>query len=163
MATSAQKAALPSKGIKLPEPRLDSAISREKELCTRRSIREFTNQPLEFSQVSQMVWAAHGVTAPDAHRTAPSAGGLYALEIYVICGGNSHARRSTKLRLHKPLLSSPCLQSTRELLRSMAIAAFVTLIWNQVMQRRICCCKPSLSISARFLSVLSTMPRLSGY
>jgi len=86
MATLAQKAALPSKEIKLPEPRLDSAISIEKVLCTRRSIREFTNQPLEFSQVSQMVWAAQGVTGPDAHRTAPSAGGLYALEIYVIAG-----------------------------------------------------------------------------
>ncbi len=86
MATATQKKESFAARIKLPEPRLDSAISIEKVLCTRRSIREFTNQPLEFSQVSQMVWAAQGVTGPDAHRTAPSAGGLYALEIYVIAG-----------------------------------------------------------------------------
>lgn len=86
MATSAQKIELPATSIKLPAARLDSSISIEKVLSTRRSIREFTNQPLELSQVSQLAWAAQGVTGPDAHRTAPSAGGLYALELYVIAG-----------------------------------------------------------------------------
>jgi SagB-type dehydrogenase family enzyme len=84
MATSAQKAAVPSKEIKLPEPRLDSAISIEKVLCMRRSVREFTKDPLDLAQIAQLLWAAQGVTGAEAHRTAPSAGGLYALEIYVI-------------------------------------------------------------------------------
>jgi len=84
MATAARKAELPSKEIKLPEPRLDSAISLETALCKRRSVREFTDAPLELSQLSQLAWAAQGVTGPEAHRTAPSAGGLYALELYVI-------------------------------------------------------------------------------
>jgi SagB-type dehydrogenase family enzyme len=83
MATSVQKPPLPGK-IKLPEPRLDSAISIEKVLRTRRSIREFSTQPLELSHISQLLWAAQGVTGPAAHRTAPSAGGLYALELYGI-------------------------------------------------------------------------------
>jgi SagB-type dehydrogenase family enzyme len=39
---------------------------------------------LELSQVSQLAWAAQGLTGPEAHRTAPSAGGLYALELYVV-------------------------------------------------------------------------------
>jgi SagB-type dehydrogenase family enzyme len=47
-------------------------------------VREFTDAPLELSQLSQLAWAAQGVTGPEAHRTAPSAGGLYALELYVI-------------------------------------------------------------------------------
>jgi len=84
MATSAQKAAVPSKEIKLPKPRLDSAISIEKVLCMRRSVREFTKDPLDLSQIAQLLWAAQGVTGAEAHRTAPSAGGLYALEIYLI-------------------------------------------------------------------------------
>jgi SagB-type dehydrogenase family enzyme len=84
MATAARKAELSSKEIKLPEPRLDSAISLETALCKRRSVREFTDAPLELSQLSQLAWAAQGVTGPEAHRTAPSAGGLYALELYVI-------------------------------------------------------------------------------
>lgn|SRR5574341_716689 len=84
MATSAQKAAVPSKEIKLPEPRLDSAISIEKVLCTRRSVWEFTNESLELSQIAQLLWAAQGVTGAEARRTAPSAGGLYGLELYVM-------------------------------------------------------------------------------
>jgi len=75
---------LPSTGIKLPAARLDGSVSIEKVLCARRSIREFSAQPLELSQVSQLAWAAQGLTGPEAHRTAPSAGGLYALELYVI-------------------------------------------------------------------------------
>jgi len=86
MATVAQKMELPATSIKLPAARLDSSVSLEKVLCARRSIREFTTQPLELSQVSQLAWAAQGLTGPEAHRTAPSAGGLYALELYIIAG-----------------------------------------------------------------------------
>lgn len=86
MATLAQKMELPATSIKLPAVRLDSGISIEKVLSMRRSIREFTKQPLELSQVAQLAWAAQGLTGPEPHRTAPSAGGLYALELYVIAG-----------------------------------------------------------------------------
>ena len=84
MATVARKAELPSRDIKLPEPRLDGAISIEKVLCTRRSVREFSSKPLELSQIAQLAWAAQGITGAEAHRTAPSAGGLFALELYII-------------------------------------------------------------------------------
>lgn len=82
--TTAQKAQLPGKEIKLPEPRLDSAIAIEKVLCTRRSVREFSNRSLELSHIAQLAWAAQGITGPDGYRTAPSAGALYALEFYVV-------------------------------------------------------------------------------
>ena len=84
MATVARKMDLPSTSINLPAARLDSSVSIEKVLCSRRSIREFSAQPLDLSQLSQLAWAAQGLTGPEAHRTAPSAGGLYALELYVI-------------------------------------------------------------------------------
>jgi SagB-type dehydrogenase family enzyme len=89
MATSAQKATVPSKEIKLPEPRLDSAISIEKVLCTRRSVREFTKESLELAQIAQLLWAAQGVTGAEAHRTAPSAGRLFGLELYVIAANGN--------------------------------------------------------------------------
>jgi SagB-type dehydrogenase family enzyme len=84
MATVARKTELPSRDIKLPEPRLDGAISIEKVLCTRRSVREFSSKPLELQQIAQLAWATQGITGAEAHRTAPSAGGLYALELYII-------------------------------------------------------------------------------
>jgi SagB-type dehydrogenase family enzyme len=84
MVTVARKTELPSRDIKLPEPRLDGAISIEKVLCTRRSVREFSSKPLELQQIAQLAWATQGITGAEAHRTAPSAGGLYALELYII-------------------------------------------------------------------------------
>jgi len=84
MAITARKAQVPSKEIKMPEPRFDSAISVEKVLRTRRSVREFSKDPLELSQIAQLAWATQGITGAEAHRTAPSAGALYALELYIV-------------------------------------------------------------------------------
>lgn len=80
--------------VKLPEPRLSSAISVEEALLNRRSVREFDDEALTISQVSQLLWAAYGITEDRSSpaflrggfRTAPSAGGLYPLEIYLIAG-----------------------------------------------------------------------------
>jgi SagB-type dehydrogenase family enzyme len=41
---------------------------------------------LELSEVSQLLWAAQGITDPQGFRTAPSAGALYPLEIYLVVG-----------------------------------------------------------------------------
>ncbi len=84
MAITAHKAQVPSKEIKMPEPRFDSAISVEKVLRSRRSVREFSKDPLELSQIAQLAWATQGITGAEAHRTAPSAGALYALELYIV-------------------------------------------------------------------------------
>jgi SagB-type dehydrogenase family enzyme len=55
----------------------------EETLASRRSVREFTKEPLTDAEISQLFWAAQGVTEPDGLRTAPSAGALYPLEVYV--------------------------------------------------------------------------------
>jgi SagB-type dehydrogenase family enzyme len=72
--------------IKLPPPRLDGPISLEQAILRRRSRREYTDRPLKLSDVSQLLWAAQGITEPKVWvglRSAPSAGGLYPLELYV--------------------------------------------------------------------------------
>ena len=73
-------------GIKLPEPRYDSNVSIEEALLKRRSIREYTGDPLTLQEVSQLLWAAQGITDLRGFRTAPSAGALYPLEVYVVVG-----------------------------------------------------------------------------
>lgn len=72
--------------IKLPDPRYDSDVSLEQSLLQRRSVRIYTNEPLTLWEVSQLLWAAQGVTNTSGFRTAPSAGALYPLELYVVAG-----------------------------------------------------------------------------
>ena len=72
--------------ITLPEPRYDSNVSIEEALLNRRSIREYAGEPLMLQEVSQLLWAAQGITDSRGFRTAPSAGALYPLEVYVVVG-----------------------------------------------------------------------------
>ncbi|MDD4985070.1 MAG: nitroreductase family protein [Dehalococcoidales bacterium] len=66
----------------MPEPRYDSEISVERAMLQRRSIRDYTDEPLSLDEVSQLLWAAQGITEPNGFRTAPSAGGTYPLNVY---------------------------------------------------------------------------------
>lgn len=72
--------------MKLPEPLHEGKISVEAALKGRRSVREYRSSPLTLSDVSQLLWATQGVTAAGGMRTAPSAGALYPLEVYLVAG-----------------------------------------------------------------------------
>jgi SagB-type dehydrogenase family enzyme len=70
--------------VRLPPPRECSQISLEEVLSKRRSIRAFDSAALALEEIGQLLWAAQGVTQKnDGRRTAPSAGALYPLEMYV--------------------------------------------------------------------------------
>ena len=76
--------------ITLPEPAKVSAVSVEQALWQRRSVREYSEEALTLEEVSQVLWSAYGISkviAPEylrgGLRTAPSAGALYPLEIYL--------------------------------------------------------------------------------
>jgi len=76
-----------TKEINLPQPRLDSQCSVEKAIKERRSIRKYKDEPLSLADVSQLLWAAQGITEPGRGlRTAPSAMAKYPLEIYIAAG-----------------------------------------------------------------------------
>ena len=72
--------------IILPKPRYDSDVSVEEALLKRRSVRNYADETLTLQEVSQLLWAAQGITDPGGKRTAPSAGALYPLELYVVVG-----------------------------------------------------------------------------
>jgi SagB-type dehydrogenase family enzyme len=72
--------------VQLPKPELDSSVSLERCLFGRRSIRNFIPHPLSIAAVSQLLWAAQGITSPEGFRTAPSAGALYPLSVYAVAG-----------------------------------------------------------------------------
>jgi SagB-type dehydrogenase family enzyme len=83
---AAAPAAQAPASVVLPAPRRDSSHSLERALATRRSVREFRAAPLALEQVSQLLWAAQGEVSTGGHRTAPSAGALYPLEVYLAAG-----------------------------------------------------------------------------
>ncbi|HWB14617.1 MAG TPA: SagB/ThcOx family dehydrogenase [Pirellulales bacterium] len=62
-------------------------VSLAEVLMARRSCREFATEPLNGREVSNLCWAAQGVTDRAAgFRTAPSAGALYPLTLFVVDG-----------------------------------------------------------------------------
>jgi SagB-type dehydrogenase family enzyme len=72
--------------LKLPPPVLTGQVSLEESLRQRRSVREYSTIPLFLAEVSQLLWAAQGMTSDTGGRTAPSAGALYPLEVYLVSG-----------------------------------------------------------------------------
>jgi len=73
--------------MKLPAPMLDGQVSVEKALSERRSIRTYKDEPLSLAEVSQILWAAQGVSdSASGKRTAPSARAMYFLDVYLISG-----------------------------------------------------------------------------
>lgn len=77
---------LSPESIKLPQPLYDGNTSVEKVLQERRSTRQYKNLPITLSELSQLLWAAQGISGSGGKRTAPSAGALYPLEVYVVAG-----------------------------------------------------------------------------
>ncbi len=86
--------------IKLPQPEFKSSTSVEEAILERRSTRYYSNEALSLNEISQLLWAAQGITKEvknppswweigewqGGYRTAPSAGALYPLEIYLVAG-----------------------------------------------------------------------------
>jgi SagB-type dehydrogenase family enzyme len=70
--------------VSLPAPRLVGETTLEEAIASRRSVREFTNDVLSWQDLSQLLWAAQGITDDRGLRAAPSAGALYPLEVYVV-------------------------------------------------------------------------------
>jgi SagB-type dehydrogenase family enzyme len=76
-----------AQAIKLPPPRMDGPISVEKALSERRTVRVYKEDPLTLADLSQLLWAAQGITEPKRGlRTAPSATAAYLLNTYVVSG-----------------------------------------------------------------------------
>jgi SagB-type dehydrogenase family enzyme len=75
---------LKSESIALPKPKAEGGMPVEEAIRRRRSVREYLRKPITLDQLSQVLWAAQGVTdAQSGHRAAPSPGAKYTLELYV--------------------------------------------------------------------------------
>ncbi|MFC5431227.1 SagB/ThcOx family dehydrogenase [Paraburkholderia denitrificans] len=72
------------KDIALPKPNVTGSVSFEEAITRRRSVRTFGAAQLPIETIGQLLWAGQGITSQDGKRAAPSAGALYALELYAV-------------------------------------------------------------------------------
>ncbi|MFC1742741.1 SagB/ThcOx family dehydrogenase [Candidatus Riflebacteria bacterium] len=73
------------RAVKLPPPAF-KGITVEEAILQRRSKRDFSKKPLNLTQLSQLLFAAQGITKITSKRhfhSAPSAGAIYPFEIYI--------------------------------------------------------------------------------
>ena len=108
--------------IELPPPQLKGGGSLPEALQARRSVRSYSKAPVTLEEVAQLAWAAQGISGNQGYRTAPSAGALSPLELYLV------ADRVTGLEpgLYRYLPGKHLLQqtSTRNLQTKLALAAY---------------------------------------
>ena len=70
--------------IKLPNPKKKGDLSLEEVINNRRTRRELIEEGITLEDLSQLLWAAQGITDPGkVKKTAPSAGARYPYEILI--------------------------------------------------------------------------------
>jgi SagB-type dehydrogenase family enzyme len=131
--------------VKLPRIKDQGGPQLWNALRTRRSRRNYTEQPLSKEDLSQLLWTAQGVTS-ETHglplRTAPSAGGLYPIETYIVVNrvegvepGVYHyfPPDHTLERLREGDYSNAIAHAALD--QRMAARAAVVLLWTAIVQR----------------------------
>jgi SagB-type dehydrogenase family enzyme len=126
--------------MNLPAPSLEGRQSLEQTIASRRSVREFTDTPLTEADISQLLWAAAGITDPVGLRAAPSAGAIYPVELYLATpSGFYHyapvrhllePRQSTDLR--EPLYNA---SAGQEMVRDAPATLAITGVYERVAGR----------------------------
>ena len=72
--------------VRFAEPHQHGSVAIEHCIRQRRSVRGFRDRALTEDELGQLLRAAQGITAADGKRAVPSAGALYPLELYAVCG-----------------------------------------------------------------------------
>lgn len=89
--------------MNLPQPQFDGKMSLEKAIRDRRTVRAFAPDPLALEHLSQLLWAAQGITDPGGYkRAAPSAGALYPMDVYAVAGEGSVAGLEAGIYHYQP-------------------------------------------------------------
>jgi len=73
--------------MELPVVNTTGTITVEQAIGQRRTVRSFIPKMLSLDQLAQLLWAVQGITGKrNAFRSAPSAGALYPMDVYVVAG-----------------------------------------------------------------------------
>lgn len=133
-----------AKGFRLPPPSRNT-LTVDDALRKRRSVREFSDRPLEVDDLSYLLWASTGIReSRGGHdfRTAPSAGALYPVETYVVV----NSVQGVDAGLYHYNIKDHALELLREghlgeeiahaaLEQDMCASAPVVMIWTALFER----------------------------
>jgi SagB-type dehydrogenase family enzyme len=134
---------LASNLLKLPKPRTKGLVSVEEAIAVRRSVREFSPTPISLEDLSQLLWAAQGVTEPESGgRSAPSAGATYPLEIFVFVKQGGVKEVEAGVYRYRPLDHSLIKVASEDRVRALMEAALY--------QEFICEAAVNIVIAARY-------------
>jgi len=134
---------LASNILKLPKPRTKGLVSVEEAIAVRRSVREFSPTPISLEDLSQLLWAAQGVTEPESGgRSAPSAGATYPLEIFVFVRQGGVKEVEAGVYRYRPLDHSLIKVASEDRVRALMEAALY--------QEFICEAAVNIVIAARY-------------
>lgn len=75
--------------FRLPAPTQRGGMPLAEAIAGRRSVRRYRRESLSLSHLSQVLWAAQGITDAQGLRASPSAGATYPLEVFVLIGRDS--------------------------------------------------------------------------
>ena len=134
-----------AKKIELPAFKPAAAMSLDKTLRQRKSIRDYQAKPISKGQLAYLLWASTGIQRIEdgyEFRTAPSAGALYPIETYVITnnvkslesGAYHYSIRSHQLELleQRDLRQQIAAAALGQVMCASAAAVF---IWTAVFER----------------------------
>jgi len=88
--------------VDLPAPKTVGSVSVAEALARRRSHREFADERLSIETVAQLCWAAQGITdVARGFRTAPSAGALFPITVFVADSDGAYEYRPDRHQLRR--------------------------------------------------------------
>ena len=88
--------------IKLPAPQTQGGMPLMEALKARHSTREFSSRPLPLQVLSDLLWAADGVSRPESgKRTAPSAKDMREISVYLATADGAYRYEPDTHTLHR--------------------------------------------------------------
>ena len=134
-----------ARAVELPAPGRPDNPGLHETILARRSVREFSDVPIDMDQLSYLLWACTGIQRVEQgyeFRTAPSAGALYPIETYVAANrveglpkGLYHysIRRHVLEELRAGDLGAELAQAALD--QALCLEAAVVFIWTAVFER----------------------------
>lgn len=133
------------KKIKLPEPKENGKTALDFCIKKRKSIRDFSEEPIDLIQLSYLLWVSTGIQRKEhgyEFRTAPSAGALYPIETYIVVNNVLKLERGVyhysikDHTLEEMKLGDFSIKTANGALgQEMCARAAVVFIWTSIFQR----------------------------